>query len=56
MKMTIVPAGNSSGVMKPPKKESRKDWEDYFKQMKKLKDDNLLIFDKVDLDMKEWEW
>ena len=30
--------------------------EDYFKQMKKLKEDNLLISDNVDLDMTEWEW
>jgi hypothetical protein len=56
MKTTIVPARNSSGVIKPAKKEPRKDWEGFFKQTKKLKEDNLLISDNVDLDMKEWKW
>ncbi len=43
-------------VIKPARTEPRKDWDTYFKQMKKLKEDNLLISDNVDLDMKEWEW
>ena len=43
-------------VIKPAKTEPRKDWDTYFKQMKKLKEDNLLISDNVDLDMKDWEW
>lgn len=43
-------------VIKPSEREPRKDWEDYFKQMKELKDDRLLISDNIDLDMKEWEW
>lgn len=43
-------------VIKPAKTESRKDWDIYFKQMNKLKEDNLLISDNVNLDMKEWEW
>jgi antitoxin MazE len=43
-------------VIKPAKTEPRKDWDTCFKQMKKLKEDNLLISDNVDLDMKDWEW
>lgn len=43
-------------VIKPARKEPRKDWDDSFKQMRKLKEDNLLISDNIDLDFKEWEW
>jgi hypothetical protein len=43
-------------VIKLAKKKPRRDWEECFKQMRKLKDDNLLILDNVDLDLKEWEW
>ena len=32
------------------------DFQQVYKQVKKLKEDNLLISDNVDLDMKDWEW
>jgi len=47
--------GNSI-VIKSIKKEPRKNWEQYFKKMKENEDDNLIIDDKVDLDMVNWEW
>jgi hypothetical protein len=56
MKTTIVPARIRAVFIKPTKKEPRKDWEGFFKQTKKLRKDNLLISDNVDLDMKEWKW
>ena len=43
-------------VIKPATRKSRKNWEDYFKQVKRLEDDKLLISDTIDLDMKEWAW
>lgn len=55
-KEAIMEVEKGAIVIKPAKKEPRKDWEDDFKQMKKLKEDNLLISDTVELDMKEWEW
>jgi hypothetical protein len=51
MKIKII-----SEAENPAKKEPRKDWGTCFKQMKKLKEDNLIISDNVDLNMKEWEW
>jgi antitoxin MazE len=55
-KEAIMDVEKGSIVIKPAKQEPRKDWDGYFKQMKKLKEDNLLISDNVDLVMKEWEW
>ncbi len=55
-KEAIMEVEKGAIVIKPAKQEPRKDWESYFKQMKQLKEDNLLISDNIDLDMKEWEW
>ncbi len=55
-KEAIMEVEKGAIVIKPAKQEPRKDWEGSFKQMKKLKEDNLLISDNMDLDMKEWEW
>jgi hypothetical protein len=43
-------------VMKPAEKEPLEDGEERFRQMNRLKDDDLLISDNLDSDMKEWEW
>ena len=43
-------------VIKPVKKEPRKGWEQAFKRMHENMDDQLLIDDNIDLDMKSWEW
>jgi len=55
-KEAIMEVEKGAIVIKPAKQEPRKDWDGYFKQMKNLKEDNLLISDNVDLGMKEWEW
>jgi len=55
-KEAIMEVEKGAIVIKPAKKESRKDWDAYFRQMKKLKEDNLLISDNIDIDAKEWEW
>ena len=38
------------------RKEPRKDWDADFKQMKKLKEDKLIIPDTIDSAVKGWEW
>jgi antitoxin MazE len=38
------------------RKNPRKDWEADFKQMKKRKEDDLIIPETIDIDMKGWEW
>lgn len=38
------------------RKEPRKDWNADFKQMKKRKDDKLIIPDNIDPAVKEWKW
>jgi antitoxin MazE len=43
-------------IIKPVKKEPRKNWEPYFRKMKASKEDQLIIDDKIDLDMVNWEW
>ena len=37
-------------------KKPRKDWDADFKQMKKPKEDDLIIPDTIDVAMKGWEW
>jgi len=55
-KEAIMEVQKGAIVIKPARKESRKDWDADFKQMKKLKEDNLIISDNIDPAMKEWEW
>lgn len=55
-KEAVMEVEKGAIVIKPAKQEPRKDWEAHFKQMGKLREDNLLISDNIDLDMKEREW
>lgn len=43
-------------VIKPFKREPRKDWEQAFKEMHENRDDRLMIDDYVDLNIEDWEW
>ncbi|MDD2353468.1 MAG: AbrB/MazE/SpoVT family DNA-binding domain-containing protein [Candidatus Caldatribacteriota bacterium] len=43
-------------TIKPIKNKPRKDWHKYFKIMKKKEEDKLLINEKIDLEMEDWEW
>lgn len=43
-------------IIKPIRKELRKNWDRTFRKMKENKDDRLIIDDKIDLDMVDWEW
>lgn len=43
-------------IIKPAKTEPRAGWDELFKEMRRLKEDNLVISDNVERDYKEWEW
>jgi antitoxin MazE len=43
-------------ILKPVKKTPRDGWADKFKMMAKNGDDKLVIDDRIDIDMKNWEW
>jgi antitoxin MazE len=43
-------------ILKPVKKKPRDGWAEKFKMMAKNGDDKLAIDDKIDIDMKNWEW
>lgn len=43
-------------MLKPFRKKAREGWTEAFKQMKKNKDDKLLIDDNLDLQMENWKW
>lgn len=43
-------------VIKPVEKKMREGWNEAFKQMKKNKDDRLIIDDSIDLEMEHWKW
>lgn len=55
-KEVVLKVEDDNIILKPVKKEPRKNWEQYFKKMKKTKEDRLIIDDKIDLDMVGWEW
>jgi len=43
-------------IIKPDNKKPREGWEEAFKKMRELKEDELLIDDMIDLDTFDWEW
>ncbi len=43
-------------ILKPLHKKAREGWNEAFKQMKKHKDDKLLIDDDIDAQMDDWKW
>ncbi len=55
-KEVVLEVEDDSIIIKPVKREPRKNWEQCFKKMKENKDDKLIIDDKIDLDVVEWEW
>lgn len=55
-KEAIMEIEKGAIIIKPSKKEARTGWDESFKEMRRLKEDNLLVSDNVDSDFKEWEW
>jgi antitoxin MazE len=55
-KEAILEVEKGAIIIKPAKTEPRAGWEESFKEMRRLKEDNLLVSDNVDPDFKEWEW
>lgn len=43
-------------VIKPTIKKPREGWDEAFKRMHEIKEDQLVIPDSIDLDMENWEW
>lgn len=55
-KEVVLEVEDDNIIIKPAEKEPRKNWEQYFKKMKETKEDQLIIDDKIDLNMPGWEW
>ena len=47
---------NNKIVLKPVRRRSRNDWDKAFKVMHERKEDELLLDDLLDIEMKNWEW
>lgn len=43
-------------IVRPFKKEPRRDWKEAFKKMHENNDDKLLIDDNIDLNIESWKW
>ena len=43
-------------IIYPINTHPRKNWDKMFKEMKKNREDKLIIDDKIDLEMDNWEW
>jgi antitoxin MazE len=54
-KYVILEIENENIILKPFKRRPRKNWDMMFKKMKEAGDDQLVIDDNLDLDMKDWE-
>ncbi|MEK7825124.1 MAG: AbrB/MazE/SpoVT family DNA-binding domain-containing protein [Nitrospirota bacterium] len=55
-KEVVLEVEGNNIIIKPSIKEPRKEWEQYFRKMKESGEDQLIIGDKIDLDMEGWEW
>ena len=55
-KDVILEVENDNIIIKPTKRQPRRDWGRYFRKMSKSNEDKLLIDDKLDLDLGKWEW
>jgi antitoxin MazE len=43
-------------ITKPLKRKPRAEWEKYFENMSKNKEDKLIIEDQLEIAMEDWEW
>ena len=43
-------------ILKPIQKKSRQGWEEAFRAMHDNGDDGLLVDDRLDLEIKDWQW
>jgi|MudIll2142460700_1097286.scaffolds.fasta_scaffold137760_2 antitoxin MazE len=42
--------------METVKREPRDEWEERYKEMRRLNEDSLIMSDSIDLDFRDWEW
>ena len=47
---------NNKIVLTPVRRKSRNGWDKAFKVMHERKEDELLLDDSLDIEMKNWEW
>jgi antitoxin MazE len=47
---------NNKIVLKPVRKKIRNSWDKAFKLMHERREDELLLDDSLDIEMKNWEW
>ena len=43
-------------LIKPVKRRPRRNWERSFQRMRERREDELLVYDAIDLDDPDWEW
>jgi len=55
-KEVILKVEKDKIIIMPNKIEPRKDWEKSFKTMAENEDDSLVVDDKLDLAVGDWEW
>jgi antitoxin MazE len=55
-KEVVLEIEDQNIIIKPFKKEPRKNWAQYFRKMKERGEDQLFIDDSIDLDATDWEW
>ncbi len=55
-KYVILEIEDENIILKPFKRRPRKNWDAIFKKMKETREDQLIIDDNLDLDVKDWEW
>ena len=55
-KEAVLEVEKGSIIIRPAKTEPRAGWDDSFKEMRRLKEDGLLVSDNVDPVFKEWAW
>ncbi|MDH4161158.1 MAG: AbrB/MazE/SpoVT family DNA-binding domain-containing protein [Nitrospirota bacterium] len=55
-KEAIMEIEKGAIIIKPAKKEARTGWDESFKEIRRFKEDNLLVSGNVDSDFKEWAW
>ena len=55
-KNVILEVEENNIIIRPIRKEPRRDWELAFRKMGENKDDQLIIDDRIDLDVEDWKW
>ena len=55
-KEVFLQVEDNNVIISPVKKKPRTGWVQYFKKMRENNEDRLIIEDKTELEMEDWEW